>query len=172
MNFARYREKVKAYKEGKPIPEISDAEAKKLYDQRRKDDGFPDPPLDDPVIEDHAGSETSDASTSDDETPEPIKAQSPPRSSKRSKKDKESPVKRTSSKVVESVVIPMAERVSKSPEMERKKKSRKNTKASDDVLEAKHEAFEVGGSPMLMNQDNQQKKKSKGRKRKSEAIEA
>ncbi|KAG6986425.1 hypothetical protein G7Y79_00090g101210 [Physcia stellaris] len=33
VNFARYKEKSKAYKEGRPIPEISDEDAKKLYDE-------------------------------------------------------------------------------------------------------------------------------------------
>ena len=163
---------MKAYKEGKPIPEISDAEAKKLFDEQRKAGGFPDPPPDDPTVEEHPDSETSDASSSDDETPEPIKAHSPPRTSKRSKRDKESSFKATPTKVVEPVASPMAERASKSPEMERKKKTRKNAKASDEVLEAKKEAVEVVSSPMLTSQDNHQKKKSKGRKRKSEAVEA
>ena len=161
---------MKAYKEGKPIPEISDAEAKKLFDEQRKAGGFPDPPPDDPTVEEHPDSETSDASTSDDETPEPIKARSPPRTSKRSKKDKESPIKPPPTKMVEPVASPVAERASKSLEIERKKKSRKNAKAADEVLDAK-EAVELVSSPMLTSHDNQQKKKSKGRKRKSEAIE-
>ena len=163
---------MKAYKEGKPIPEISDAEAKKLYDQRRKDDGFPDLPLDDPTVEDEVDSDTSDASTSDDESPEPVKARSPPRSSKRSKKDKELPVKPTRSKPSENVASPVVQRGSKSPENERKKQARKNAKISENVLETKKEAVEIASSPILANQDNSQKKKTKGRKRKSEAIQA
>jgi len=173
VNFARYKEKVKAYKEGKPIPEISDAEAKKLFDEQRKAGGFPDPPADDPTAEEHPDSETSNASTSDDDTPEPINARSPPRTSKRSKKEKVSPVKPTPTKAVESVVNPVAERSSKSPERGRKKKSRKNAKASDEIFHAKKEADEVVSSPMLTTQDHdsQQKKKTKGRKRKSEVAE-
>ncbi len=172
MNFTRYKEKVKAYKEGKPIPEISDAEAKKLHDEHRKAGGYPDPPPDDSTIEEHDDHETSDASTSEDDTPEPIKARSPPRTSKRSKKGKASPVKPTPTKAIEPFPSPVAERVSKSPEMERKKKSRKSAKASDEVLEAKKEADEVANSSMLTSQDHQQRKKSRGRKRKSEAADA
>ena len=165
---------MKAYKDGKPIPEISDAEAKKLFDEQRKAGGFPDPPADDPTADEHLDSQASDASTSDDNTPEPIKARSPPRTSKRSKQEKEPPLKPTPHKAVEPIVSLVAERSSKSPEMGRKKKSRKNVKASDEIFAAKKEADEIASPSMLTTQDkdSQQKKKSKGRKRKSEVAES
>lgn len=178
VNFARYRAQTEAYKAGKPIPEISDAEAKKLYEDTKKDGKIPAPADLDPghIDEEH----TSDSSTtSDEDSPEPVKAPSPKRKkTTKNTMEKKPPVtKQTPAKALESVVV---EPISQSPEKtasDKKKKAskKKDTKGTGDAIGSKKEAIAEPPSspPKLTGQDSQQKQqKKKGRKRKSEVAEA
>lgn len=82
---------MKAYKEGLPIPEISDAEAKRLYEQSKPSGGdlgvgqavSAQLPTDDEASDD------SDDTSTDNDTPEPPKAPSPVPVSKKQKAAKE-----------------------------------------------------------------------------------
>lgn len=98
INFARYKQKVKAYKAGEPIPEISDTEAKKLFDKEKNNGSITERLLSHAELEqteDHLESESS-ISTSSEEPPVSPKDPSPPRSSKRRKIDRDQPVKQPS----------------------------------------------------------------------------
>ena len=178
VNFARYRAQTDAYKASKPIPEISDAEAKKLYEDTKKDGKIPAPAdLDLGHIDEE---DTSDSSTSSEEdSPEPVKAPSPKRkkTTKNTTEKKPPSTKQTPAKAAEPVIV---EPTSQSPDKtstEKKKKAskKKDTKGIGDVIDSKKEAAtEPRSSPTKqLGQDSQQKQqKKKGRKRKSEAAEA
>jgi len=180
VNFARYKQKVQAYKAGRPIPEISDPEAKKLYDEQLKAGTMKsEAPLDPSPAEaeDESGS-SDDTESSDDESPEPAKEpsppKSPPRASKRRKgaasENKSSPVKQTPIKQVEPASSPEADRAIKSPEAEKKKKgTKKSTKATEEVEPKATPTAAASSPPKSIGQD----KAKKGRKkRKSEAVDA
>ncbi|KAL8793283.1 MAG: hypothetical protein Q9195_004143 [Heterodermia aff. obscurata] len=178
VNFARYKEKSKAYKEGRPIPEITDEDAKKLYDEqiksgKVKDEAPLDPGEDEgPEEEEEESNDESETSSSEEEPePEPVKAPSPPpkssRASKRHKgaisEKKPSPSKQIAVRVPEPVSTPAAVSIAKSPELEKKKKgSNKKDKGESITLRA-------SSPPKLAISDSQQKPKRK--KRKSEAAE-
>lgn len=186
VNFARYKEKVKAYKAGLPIPDITDAEAKKLYEEQKKVGITHEPPQDDlGHMEEPIDTEISDADASSiDESPEPPKVPSPPkspRSSKRRRSMKEAAdkislsSKQTSGREIQSVASPEVERISKSPEKERKKKSTRKREAKDlsENLEPKKDViFPIASSPKVTSQDTQAKQKRSKKKRKSEAMDA
>jgi len=179
VNFARYKQKVQAYKEGRPIPEISDLEAKKLYDEQLKAGNVKtEVPLDpSPAeVEDESGS-SDDSESSDDESPEPAKEpsppKSPPRASKRRKgaatEKKSSPIKQTLAKQVEPASSPEAERAVKSLEAEKKKKGvKKSTKATEEVEPKSTPTAARISPPKSIGQD---KAKRSRKKRKSEAVE-
>ena len=145
INFARYKEKSKAYKEGRPLPDITDDEAKKLYDEQLKSGKAkieaPMDPGDEQAHEeeDDESSDESESSSSSEEEPEPepVKAPSPPKSraSKRQKgvslEKKPSPVKQAPIEEPEPVSSPVAEPVKKSPELEKKKKGVKKKEAPE-----------------------------------------
>lgn len=85
INLARYKEKVKAYKAGLPIPEISDEQAKELYDELQKSGIVHMPPPEDLAHAiDHMDMDTSAAdddkpsSTTSDVIAESIREPSPP----------------------------------------------------------------------------------------------
>lgn len=185
VNFARYKEKVKAYKAGLPIPDITDAEAKKLYEEQKKVGITHEPPQDDlEHVEEPVDTEISDADASSiDEYPEPPKVPSPPkspRSSKRRKSMKEA-VEKTSlsskqiaAKEMQSVASPEVERISKSPEKERRKKStrKRDTKDLSENLEPKKDfIIPISSSPKLTSHDTQAKHKRSKKKRKSEGAD-
>lgn len=179
MNFTRYKQKVQAYKEGRPIPEISDAEAKKLYDEQLKAGNVKsEVPLDPSpaAAEDESGS-SGDSETSSDESPEPAKEpsppKSPPRSSKRRKgaaaEKKSLPVKQTPAKQLEPASSPEAERAVKSPEAEKRKRvTKKSTKATEEVEPKATATAGTSSPPKSIGQD---KAKRGRKKRKSEAVE-
>ncbi|MCJ1253679.1 hypothetical protein MMC24_001491 [Lignoscripta atroalba] len=185
INLARYQEKVKAYKAGLPIPEISDAEARKIYESLKKAGIVHEAPKDvvGPLEEDLATESTSSNGDVDD-SPEPPKAPSPPKSPRASKRRKttkdsaekaSSPAKPSSTKLAEkptaSSESPAVERSSQSPEKERKKKTLKK-KGADDASDAKKAAAPASEStPAKASQDNQKKDKKVRKKRKSEAVE-
>ncbi|KAF6234885.1 hypothetical protein HO173_006815 [Letharia columbiana] len=177
VNFARYRAQTDAYKAGKPIPEISDAEAKKLYETTKKDGKILAPADLDPGHIDEED-ESDSSTTSDEDSPEPVKAPSPKRkkTAKNSVEKKPPSAKQTPAKAPEPAV---AEPTSQSPEktsLEKKKKAskKKETKGTGDMTDSKKEVVaEPASSPSkLTGQDSQQKQqKKKGRKRKSEPAE-
>ncbi|KAK4696380.1 transcriptional regulator HMO1, partial [Lecanoromycetidae sp. Uapishka_2] len=157
VNFARYREQTKAYKAGQPIPQISDAEATKLYENTKKDGALPKPADLDPGHGEEEDGTDSSEDTSSDESPEPIK----PPPAKRSKKEEKKSAKSTPAKEPEPVI---PERHSKSPEKKKKKGSKKEAKAVESEAE-KEVVAEATSAP-------QEKPKTKGRKRKSAAADA
>lgn len=188
INFTRYKEKVKAYKAGLPIPEITDEEAKKLYEEQKKVGIILEPPQDDVEhMEEHLDSETSDAdvsSSSDEQTPEPPKVPSPPKSPRSSKRRKgmKDVADRNSSitkQIVAKEVQPAAnlevDRISKSAEKERKKKGsrKRDTKDFGEPLEPKREfIIPIASSPKVTSQDTPAKQKRSKKKRKSEVADA
>lgn len=183
MNFARYKEKVKAYKAGKPIPEISDSEARRLYDEQRKVGITHEPPHDDLVqSEEHLDSGSSSASSSEaEESPEPPRAPSPPspRLSKRRKaKDsggkRSSVAKQVSTQKIEPTPKSSAGQIAKSPENDKKKKSmrKRDGKGSDETLDPRKSIIvPISGSPQVLSQEAQSKQKKSKKKRKSELID-
>lgn len=178
INFARYRAQTDAYKAGKPIPEISDAEAKKLYEDTKKDGKIPAPAdLDPGHIEEEDSSDST--TTSDEDSPEPIKTPSPSPKRKKTKntvEKKPASSKQTPAKAFQPVVVePISQSLEKTSLEKKKKASKKNTRGTGDGLSSKKEA--VANRPSspakVTGQDSQQKQqKKKGRKRKSEALEA
>ena len=188
MNFTRYKEKVKAYKAGLPIPEISDAEAKRLYEEQKRVGIIHEPtPNDIGHKEEQLDSETSDddvSSSSDEESPEPLKVPSPPKSPRSSKRRKgmkdvtdryASITKPIAVKEVQPVATPEVGRISKSPEKGRKKKGtrKRDAKDSGEPLESKREfIIPIARSPRVSVQDTQAKQKRSKKKRKSEAADA
>lgn len=142
INLTRYKEKVKAYKAGLPIPEISDAQAKELYDEQQKIGIFHMTPAEDLTRAiDHMDSDTSAAdneTSSSDETPEPPKEPSPPRIPRSSKRrqtaDKSSAALRLAGEktptIYKQVALPptsaLEERFPRSSENSRKKRDRKS----------------------------------------------
>ena len=156
VNFARYKEQMKAYKAGQPIPQISDAEATKLYEATKKEGKLPKPAdLDPGHVEEE---DSSSDSSSEDESPEPVIKAPPPKKSKSEKKS--SSTKPTPAKEAEPAV---PERSSKSPEKKKKGSKKKDAKVVDDVVESKREVVADPVSPV--------QPKTKGRKRKSTAAE-
>lgn len=177
VNFARYRAQTDAYKAGKPIPEISDAEAKKIYETTNKDGKIPAPADLDPGHSEEED-ETDSSTTSDEESPEPVKAPSPKRKKSAKNAEKKAPsAKQTPAKAPEPVVAePISHSSGKtSPEKKKKASKKKETKGPGDAADSKKEAVaEPPSSPSKpTGQDSQQKQqKKKGRKRKSEAVDA
>ena len=168
VDLARYYKQKECYEAGEPIPDISASEAVKLYDEQmksgqppkgRKVGKAPDPvaavapmvPVEDP--------ETASATSDDEEdvSPEPA----PPkvdRASKRHKTAKDDAAK-PAGKVAKAKETPVAERVSKSPEMERKKKA---VKKQQSVIDEEAEEEEVAAA------ESPKKEKKNKKKRKSE----
>ncbi len=186
VNFARYKEKVKAYKAGLPIPEISDAEAKKLYDEQQKIGIVHIPPPDHlghTVA--HTDSDTSDAedTSSSDDTPEPPRAPSPPKVSRSSKRrhaaDKNftppQPAAEKNTMLFKQIALHPAptaeERIPKSSEKEKRKKNPRKSEIQDlgEVVETK---FAAPAELKFTIQETPGKTKRSKKKRKSEAVEA
>ncbi len=174
--MARYREKVKAYKAGRPIPEISDTEAKKLYEDERNVGLAPEQLHRE--LEAPTDLETSLPSSSDEDTPEPPKAPSPPkspRSSKRRKSGKDPNVKMPSlvsqTNTRDGDLI-SSQLVNSLSETERKKRPsrKKEFKGVNETPDTKDVKVAVTSSPKR-DQDSVSKVKKSKRKRKSEITE-
>lgn len=183
INLTRYKEKVKAYKAGLPIPEISDAQAKELYDEQQKIGIFHMPPPEDLTHAiDHIDSDTSaaDDTSSSDETPEPPREPSPPRIPRSSKRrhtaERNSAALRQATEktpiIYKHVSLPPAtaleERIPKSSEKDRKKRARKSEIKDLEAVDIKTSAF---AEPKFAKQDTPGKPKRSRRKRKSEGAE-
>ena len=168
---------MKAYKAGLPIPEISEAEAERLYEEQ-KSVGHLQKPSAIAAAEDTG---ISDADSSSDESEQrsrsPVKAASP-RSSKRRKTTKDGvekgtpPVRSVPVKEIEKhrapIESPAVERSSKSPEVERKKRSSKRKEDRD--IDFTTDPI-VDNTPLRSTvQDSTKKEKKRGKKRRSEAI--
>lgn len=181
INLTRYKEKVKAYKAGLPIPEISDAQAKELYDEQQKIGIFHMPPAEDLTRAiDHMDSDTSAAdneTSSSDETPEPPKEPSPPRIPRSSKRrhtaDKSSASLRLAAEKTptnyKQVALPPAsaleERFPRSSENSRRKRVRKSEVKDLAAMDIRSSAL---AEPKLAKQDTPGKPKRSKKKRKSE----
>jgi hypothetical protein len=165
---------VKAYKAGRPIPEISDTEAEKLYEEAKKAglmEGFEE-------IEDHIETESSVSTSSKEDSVEPPKALSPPKSprtSKRRRSGKDLNGKRLS-------LVPhiqtkdedfgSGESVNRVVELEKKKRPTRNKEVNDaDDKATPKDIPETNASPSKTNQDIHSKTKRSKRKRKSEIID-
>ncbi|KAL8819929.1 MAG: hypothetical protein Q9191_007625 [Dirinaria sp. TL-2023a] len=179
VNFAAYKAKMKEYKAGRPIPEISEAEAKELLEEMKKRGEIKsEAPLDvgGPTEASDGSDTSSDTSSSEDESPEPAKEpsppKSPPRASKRRKgaaaEKKPSPVKPTPAKEAEPTASPTA---NKSPEVEKKKKGskKKDSKAVQEAEAKSAPAVAAASSPPKST--TQEKPKKTRKKRKSEAVD-
>ncbi|KAL8652291.1 MAG: hypothetical protein Q9210_002766 [Variospora velana] len=177
-NYAAYKEKVKAYKAGLPIPEFTPDEIQQLYDEQRGGKGavisLQEAHSDNNENSDSEGDEESDATSSQEPSPEPPKAVSPPKSPRISKRGKvvkgkaekkATPVKATSPNLQHSL---------KSPDTGNKKNKtakKRGARAIDDVSEPKKELQEeVGNSPAKSKMESEPKQKRK--KRRSEAADA
>ena len=166
---------MKAYKAGEPIPEISDIEAKKLFDNEKKNGLTTEGLLSQAELEPHEDllESESSVSTSSEEPPEVPKAPSPPRSSKRRKSERDQPVKQPSpspqlpikrldvdSDESASVVV---ERKNKRPSRKRELKEVDENLGSGDVVSAV--------VPPKRSLDSSSKAKKSKRKRKSENFD-
>ncbi|KAL9022171.1 MAG: hypothetical protein Q9185_000571 [Variospora sp. 1 TL-2023] len=177
-NYAAYKEKVKAYKAGLPIPEFTPDEIQQMYDEQRGGQGavlpLQETPSDNDEKSDSEGDEESDATSSQDPSPEPPKVVSPPKSPRISKRGKvvkgkaekkATPVKATSPNLQHSL---------KSPDTDNKKNKtakKRGARALGNVTESKKELQEeVGNSPAKSKKESEPKQKRK--KRKSEAADA
>ena len=170
---------MRSYKAGNGIPEISDSEAVKLYEESHKSGKLPSPPdldkghVDEEVEEDEdddeddeekEGEKTDDTSTEED-TPEPVKAPPPKRS--KTAKEAKAGAKQVPVKEVQPIVT---ERSTQSPEKKKKKSSKKDAKGASDVAQAKKDIVENTSSPTPKAASPEKQKKGKGKKRKSEAT--
>lgn len=182
VDLCRYYRQKEAYESGEPIPDISASEALELYEAQlksglplkgRKVGKAPTPATAPTVLEDIESEPPTD-DEEEDESPEPPKAATPPKSdrvSKRQKTAKESEAAKPAAlKVLEKAVPAKAagatkttDRVSKSPEIERKKKALKKGKADEEAEEEETEA--TASSPAKGKaQDKKDKKKKSKRK--------
>lgn len=185
INLARYKEKVKAYKAGLPIPDISDAQAKELYDGLQKAGIHHTPPPEDLTHAiNHIDMDTSaadDDKSSGYETPEPTRQPTPLRIHRSSKRrdgaEKSSATLRQANEITpppsKKVSLPptlaLAEGVSKSFKKDRKMKSRKSEIKDLEAVEIKPSAFY---EPIFAaKQDSPGKYKKSKRERKSEGGE-
>lgn len=170
-NYAAYKEKVKAYKAGLPIPEFSPEETQQLYDEQRKTGAAPAPiPEATPDHDEKSDSEeegASDATSSEEESPEPPKAVSPPKSPRASKRGKGA-----KEKVMEKTpLVKEAPTALKTPTMDKKKTTSKkrDAKVIDEVPEPNKQVQASGSSPAKSKKETEPKPKRK--KRKSEAAD-
>lgn len=184
INLTRYKEKVKAYKAGLPIPEISDAQAKELYDEQQKIGIFHMPPPEDLAHAiDHVDSDTSaaaDDTSSSDETPEPPKEPSPPRIPRSSKRrhtsGRNSAALRQATEKTPTIykqislppVTALEERVPRSSEKDRKRRARRSDIKDLEAVDIKPLAL---AEPQFAKQETPGKSKRNKRKRKSEGAE-
>ena len=153
-NFARYKEHVKAYKAGQPLPEISDAQAKQLYEHNKQSGKIPNASqLETAHVSDDPSDTSEDSSSDDDESPEPVKKPSPVPVAKRQKASKES--KRKTAAIEPDPVLDPALR---SPE--KKKIGKKSAKAADGAAETKKAAAAVANTPSKAEKQKKRKRKS------------
>lgn len=193
INLARYKEKVKAYKAGLPIPEISDEQAKELYDKMQKSGIVHMPPPEDLAHAiDHLDMDTSatddDGKPSRDETPESIREPSPPPRIHRSSKRRRTTTEKMSAALQQAnektppppdkqlsplPPIPALEkRVSRSSKKDRKKKSRKSEIKDLEDVDIKSSAFAEPTFAAVKNQDTPTGGKSKKSKRERKSAGA
>ena len=166
---------MKAYKAGEPIPEISDVEAKKLFDNDNKNGLTTEGLLAQAELEPHEDNLESESSvsTSSEEPPESPKAPTPPRSSRRRKSDRDQPVKQRSpspqvpikrldvdSDESESAVV---EKRSKRPSRKREFKEIDESLGSGDLVTAV--------IPPKRSSENSSKTKRSKRKRRSDNFD-
>lgn len=170
---------MEAYKAGRPIPEISDIDAKRLFDEERNrgltiEQSHSQVNSEQP--HDHLETEIS-VSTSSEEFQEPLKAPTPPRTSKRQKNGRDQHMKRLSVATqlpTHALALDSSELASPIVDTERKIK---RTDRKKDVKELN----EAGGSKDIgsavtssskRNSDNFSKARKSKRKRKSETFES
>ncbi|KAL9132036.1 MAG: hypothetical protein Q9217_000164 [Psora testacea] len=153
INFARYKELMKAYKAKQPLPEISDAQAKQFYEQNKKSGKIPNPAQLETVHAPEVDSDTSDDSSSDEETPEPVKAPSPAPITKKQKVSKDAKRKAAAAEP-----DPVLDPALRSPE--KKKGAKKSAKALGETAEIKKWIGEAASSPPKSEKQKKKKRKS------------
>lgn len=166
---------MKAYKAGEPIPEISDTEAKKMFDDEHNNGLITEQLLSHVELEqteDHLESESS-ISTSSEEPPVSPKAPSPPRTSKRRKNDKDQHVRQPSPAPqlpMEGPDLDSDESMSLVLETEKRNKRliRKKDFAEVDESLGSGDLVPAITFPSKRNSDNSPKLKRSKRKRKSD----
>ncbi|KAG8533818.1 uncharacterized protein KY384_001559 [Bacidia gigantensis] len=155
INFARYKELMKAYKAGLPLPEIDEAEAKRLYLQNKQTGKIPDTTNIEtqhaPVAEENT--ETSEDSSSDEES-EPLKEPSPPPATKKQKVGKEAAKRKAAAPEPEPVLDPAL----RGPE--KKKPGKRGSKATE-AAESKKAAAELAAPPPKTEEKSKKKKQRK-----------
>lgn len=188
INFARYKEKVKAYKAGLPIPEISDERAKELYDELQTNGIVHMPPPEDLAHAiDHMDMDTFVA---DGEVPDSIREPSPPRVHRSSKRRRITTEKRSAAlqqandektppPPEKQHALPptraLEERVSRSSKKDKKKKSKKSEikdLAVVDIVKASPAFAEPISAAAVKNQDTPTGGKSKKSKRERKSAGA
>lgn len=164
---------MKAYKAGEPIPEISDAEAKKLFDNDKKNGLTTEGLLAQAELEPHEDNLESESSvsTSSEEPPESPKAPTPPRSSRRRKSDRDQPVKqRSPSPPIKRLDVDSDESESEVVEKKSKRPTRKRDyKEIDESLGSGDLVSAV--IPPKRSSENSSKTKRSKRKRRSENFD-
>lgn len=168
INRAAYKVKLQAYKEGKPIPEISEEAAKKLFEEQSKN-GQPieDAASDDEdaaVDEEQAAADSSSDESESEEDPEPIKEPSPPKPNKRQKTSKAAPEKKAAK-----AKTPVAREQSPTPAPASPVKSA----AKDKKAKSSRKSAAKEPEPVVEPKSTPSAKKEKAakKKRKSEAME-
>lgn len=170
---------MEAYKAGRPIPEISDVDAKKLFDEE-KNRGLTieqsHSHVNSEQPEDHLESEIS-VSTSSEESQEPLKAPTPPRTSKRQKNGRDQHMKRLSIATqlpTQAMALDSSELASPILDTEKKIKKadrKRDVKQLNEAVGSK-DVVPADMSSSKRNSDNFSKSKKSKRKRKSEVFES
>ncbi|KAL9099878.1 MAG: hypothetical protein Q9163_004684 [Psora crenata] len=154
INFARYKEVAKAYRAKQPLPDISDAQAKHLYEQAKKSAKIQSPT---PVKSGHTSeedSDTSDDGSSDDESPEPEKSPSPAPAAKKQKLSKAARKKAALAAEPDPILDPAL----RSPVT--KRTSKKSAKAAEEAPVAKKAVTEAASPPAKSEKQKKKKRKS------------
>lgn len=156
VNFARYKEKMKAYKAGLPVPEISDVEAKLLYEASKDSaNNALSPPAD--TVADVTGETGSDSSTvsssSEDESPAPVLKEPSPVPTKKQKASKDASKKKALAAEPEPILDPLLRATEK-------KKSSKKAKTSAPAVEAVRPEPPAVSMPKASEKQKKKKRKN------------
>lgn len=156
INFARYKELMKAYKAGQTLPVISDGEAKRLYEQNKQAGTLPSTTQSETVHVAEEESDSSEDTSSEEELDEPAKAPSPVPAAKKQRVGKEATKKKPAVIEPEPVLDPAL----RSPE--KKKGGKKTSKAAEVAAEARKAAAEAAAPPPKADEKQKKKKRKSG----------
>ena len=151
---------MKAYKAGQPLPSISDAEAKRLYEQNKQNGKLPNTTQLETVHVPEEESDSSEDSSSDEDETQPAKSPSPVPAAKKQRVGKDA----TKKKPVVAERAPVLDPALRS--LEKRKGGKKASKAAEVAAEAKKAAAEAAAPPAKAEE------KQKKKKRRSAATDA